>query len=79
MKALADALGVRRDLDVEIELLESFAGDVLSEDREALASLIDGLRAKQLRANEALAPFVSAKRLRKLRRRLAGLVEGVEG
>jgi CHAD domain-containing protein len=75
VKALADALGERRDLDVEIELLEGLAGDVASEDREALASLIGELRAGQLRANEGLAPFVSAKRLKKLRRRIARLVE----
>lgn len=75
VKALADALGARRDLDVEIELLEGLAGDVAGGDRDALASLIGELRAAQLRANEALAPFVSTKRLKKLRRRLAGLVE----
>ncbi len=78
VKALADALGVRRDLDVEIELLESLAGDVASEDKEALTSLIEELRSRQGRANEALAPFVSPKRLRKLRRRLIRLVERAE-
>jgi CHAD domain-containing protein len=78
VKALAGALGARRDLDVEIELLEGLAGDVADDDRGALASLIEELRASQRQANEGLAPFVSAKRLRKLRRRLARLVEGVE-
>ena len=78
VKALADALGERRDLDVEIERLEDLADDVVDEDRDALASLIGGLRAGQLQANDALAPFVSAKRVKKLRRRLARLVEGVE-
>ncbi len=78
VKALADALGARRDLDVEIELLESLSSDVAVEDRDALTSLIGDLRAGQLVANEALAPFVSAKRLKKLRRRLARLVEGLE-
>ncbi len=78
VKALADALGARRDLDVETELLEGFAGDVASEDREALASLVEELRARQLQANDALVPFVAAKRLRKLRRRLAKLVERAE-
>ncbi len=78
VKVLADALGERRDLDVEIELLEGFAGDVAAGDREELTSLIDGLRAKQLRANDALAPRVSAKRLKKLRRRLGKLIEAVE-
>jgi CHAD domain-containing protein len=73
VKALADALGERRDLDVEIALLESFAGDVAVEDREALAALIDELRARQRQSNEELAPFVAAKRLKKLRRRLKKL------
>ncbi len=78
VKALADALGARRDLDVEIDLLESLAGDVADGDRDALANLIEELRAGQRQANEGLAPFVSDKRLKKLRRRLARLVEGAK-
>lgn len=79
VKALADALGERRDLDVEIELLEGVEGDVAGKDREALAKLVADMRARQREANEALAPFVANKRLRKLRRRLAKLVKEVEG
>jgi CHAD domain-containing protein len=78
VKALADALGERRDLDVEIELLEGLADEVSSDDRELLAALIDGLRARQLRANDDLAPYVSAKRLKKLRRRLKKLAKAAE-
>ena len=78
VKALADALGARRDLDVEIALLEGLAGEVASEDREALTALIDELRAAQRRANDDLAPFVAGKRLKKLRRRLKRLVRAVE-
>lgn len=78
VKRLADALGRRRDLDVEIELLESVAGEVAGEDLRKLGSLIEELRAGQAKANEALGPFVSAKRLKKLRRRLGKLVEAVE-
>jgi CHAD domain-containing protein len=77
VKRLADALGERRDLDVEIELLEGIATEVESEDREALAALVDTLRSNQQCANRDLAPFVADKRLGKLRRRLAKLVEGV--
>ncbi|HEX3608941.1 MAG TPA: CHAD domain-containing protein [Solirubrobacterales bacterium] len=73
VKALADALGERRDLDVEIALLESLAGEIAAEDREAFTALIDKLRARQRQANEDLAPFVAAKRLKKLRRRLKKL------
>src|SRR5262249_43843856 len=68
VKALADALGERRDPDVELELLESCAEEIAEEDREALAELTDELRARQRCGNEALAPFVTRKRLRKLRK-----------
>ena len=73
VKALADALGARRDLDVEIGLLESLAPAVATDDETALAELLDGLHAAQLRANEELAPFVAGKRLKKLRKRLRKL------
>jgi CHAD domain-containing protein len=75
VKELADALGERRDPDVAIELLEGLDGEVGAEDREAYAALLERLRARRRRANEDLAAFVSAKRLRKLRRRLSKLVE----
>lgn len=91
VKALADALGERRDLDVEIELLEGFVDsgrNALSldgedkalhpEDGEALRAMIDELRQRQRCANEDLAPFVKSKRLKKLRHRLAKLVEAVD-
>lgn len=78
VKALADALGRRRDADVEIELLEGLSAEVASEDREALAALLGSLRARQRQANEDLVPFVARKRLKKLRRRLAKLVKAVE-
>jgi CHAD domain-containing protein len=78
VKKLADALGERRDCDVEIELLESFADEVADQDREALASMVEELRAQQRQANERLAPFVRPKRLKKLRRRLEGLVKAAK-
>jgi CHAD domain-containing protein len=78
VKVLADALGERRDLDVEIALLEGFAVDVAAKDREALTALVGNLRGRQRKANDGLAPFVTAKRLKKLRRRLAKLVKAVE-
>lgn len=73
VKALADALGARRDVDVEIELLEGVASEVNGRDREAVERLLDGMRAEQRRANEDLEAFLTAKRLKKLRRRLAKL------
>ena len=75
VKALADALGERRDRDVTIGLLAGLAGELREGDRDALAALIESLREEQRAANEELAPFVAPKRLRKLRRRLAELVE----
>lgn len=75
VKALADALGERRDRDVTIELLEGLAGELREGDRDALAALIESQREEQRAANEELAPLVAPKRLRKLRRRLGELVE----
>ncbi len=77
VKALADALGERRDSDVEIEFLRRCGDEIGVTDRDALAALVERLRAEQRQANEALAPFVAKKRLAKLRRRLDRLVEEV--
>lgn len=75
VKALADALGERRDRDVSIESLEQFAENAPEGDGEAIAELIDGLRREQRLANEELAPYLAPKKLKKLRRRLGKLVE----
>jgi len=75
VRALADALGERRDVDVELELLESLEEKVARADRLELEDLVEGLRARQLEANEHLAAFVTRKRLRKLKRRLRRLAE----
>jgi CHAD domain-containing protein len=78
VKALADALGERRDLDVEIEQMEGLAEEVSGEDREALRALIEDRRARQRQANDGLAPFVTNGRLKKLRRRLAKLAKAAK-
>lgn len=75
VKKLADALGERRDADVEIALLESLIDEAAEADRAALHTLIDELRRRQAEANEALAPYIAPKRLKKLRRRLRKLIE----
>lgn len=77
VRALADALGERRDVDVELELLEGWRGEVAPDDRRAFEGLVGELRARQLEANERLAAFVTRKRLRKLKRRLRSLIEEV--
>jgi CHAD domain-containing protein len=75
VKGLADALGERRDRDVSIEFLEDFAGEAPEGDRAAVAALVGRLREEQREANEALAPYVAPKRLKRLRRRLDKLVK----
>ena len=78
VKALADALGERRDRDVAIEFLERFADDAPESDRAAVAALVERLRDEQRRANEELARYVVAKRLKKLRRRLDKLAKAAK-
>lgn len=78
VKALADALGERRDRDVEIEFLSEFAEAAPEAERPAVAARIKSLREEQRQANEDLAPYLEEKRLGKLRRRLEKLVEEVE-
>jgi CHAD domain-containing protein len=73
VKALADALGERRDADVEIAMLESLLDEAVEADRGALRDLIEEMRVRQAEANEELAPYVAPKRLKKLRRRLKKL------
>jgi CHAD domain-containing protein len=75
VKVLADALGERRDADVEIAQLQELVDETAEADRGALRTLIDELRVRQAEANEALTPCVASKRLKKLRKRLKRLVE----
>ena len=51
VKALGDALGERRDRDVQIEMLVGLSGEVAAGDRDSLGSLIERLRVEQRRAN----------------------------
>ncbi len=78
VKALADALGERRDRDVAIEFLEKFQDEAPEADRGAVAALIERLRDEQRQANDALAPYVARKRLKKLRRRLDKLTKAAK-
>lgn len=74
VKALADALGERRDRDVTITALERIADGLVSADRPGVESLVRRLRAEQEAANAALAPLVAAPRMGALRRTLTELV-----
>lgn len=78
VKALADALGERRDRDVAIEFLEGFVGEAPEVDRPAVDALIKRLREEQRKANDALVPYVRPKRLEKLHRRLRKLVKAAK-
>jgi CHAD domain-containing protein len=78
VKTLADALGERRDRDVEIEFLAEFAAEAPAADRAALAARIEVLREQQRRANDDLAPHLDEERLAKLRRRLEKLARKAE-
>jgi CHAD domain-containing protein len=75
LKALADALGERRDRDVAIGLLLEFAAQAPAADRGRLEILIAKLRDEQRQANDDLVPFVEEGRLEELRTRLGELVE----
>lgn len=66
IKALADALGERRDRDVAIVALEAFAAAMPAPDRPGIRSLADRFRAEQLQANEELTPFVDPARLEEI-------------
>ncbi len=78
VKELADALGERRDRDVAIEFLTGLEAETPQADRAGLAALVERLREEQRDANEALAPYVKPKRLKKLRRRLRRLVKAAK-
>ncbi|MFI5028101.1 MAG: CHAD domain-containing protein [Solirubrobacterales bacterium] len=73
LKALADALGERRDRDVAIDFLRGFLAEAPAGDRGRLEILIARLRDEQRRANDELAPLLEEERLDELRRRLAEL------
>jgi CHAD domain-containing protein len=77
VKALADALGERRDRDVAIAALEEVERSVPAPDRAGVNTLIESLRLEQATANKSLTPFVSNERLASLREQLSILVAGV--
>jgi CHAD domain-containing protein len=70
VKALADALGERRDRDVHIAALTDFSAAIGRSDRPGVDSLVAGLRGEQQEANVALEPHVDEQRLTALVARL---------
>jgi CHAD domain-containing protein len=73
VKALADALGERRDRDVAIEVLGTFAEAMPHPDRPGISSLIGELRAEQGAANHHRAATIEPARLQRLRDELLEL------
>ncbi len=74
VKALADALGERRDPDVAIAALEAFADAAPRSDRPGVEHLIERFGADQRRGNEALAIALRRVSDDDLAGRLEGLV-----
>jgi CHAD domain-containing protein len=75
VKALADALGERRDRDVAIAMLEELSVRMAASDRAGIESLMGRLRDEQRTANAELAVFVDDERLQALHWRLRELVD----
>ncbi len=79
VKAVADALGARRDADVTIAVLERFTENLAAPDRRGVASLVAEVRAEQAEANDRLEAFVQPLRLAALSERLSELAVEAEG
>jgi CHAD domain-containing protein len=78
VKAIADALGERRDRDVAIVALEGFAESLEADDRRGVEVMIEQLREEQGVANKRLRRFVGQRRLADLRERVEELTAEAE-
>jgi len=73
VKALADALGERRDPDVQLAQLDEFAAAVKPADRPGVELFAERVRSEQGSANESLAAAIAELEETDLRGRLASL------
>jgi CHAD domain-containing protein len=73
VKALADALGERRERDVAIAGFERAAKALTTAERPGIMSLVEELRAEQAQANEVVAAAVERAHAGGLHERLAAL------
>ena len=73
VKALAEALGERRDRDVQLESLAALQSETFGAERRAVDILAAELRAEQQRANADLAKALRRARRERLERRLERL------
>ena len=78
VKALADALGERRDPDVHIEDMLGFTALVQVTNRPGLEALTARMRERQLRGNEVLAAALERATESNLHERLHSLADGAE-
>jgi CHAD domain-containing protein len=78
VKALADALGERRDPDVHIDAMEAFAASVQAANRPGLEALVARLRDRQTRGNAALAAALDDAVEHNLHARLQSLADGAQ-
>jgi CHAD domain-containing protein len=78
VKALADALGQRRDPDVQLAALEAFAAAVGEPERPGVEAFAAMVRAEQGQGNETLAAALAEAERTDLRGRLAALVASGE-
>jgi CHAD domain-containing protein len=78
VKALADALGERRDPDVHIEDMEEFEQQVQAAVRPGIDALVERLRARQARGNGTLAAALEHVQECDLHARLRSLADGAE-
>lgn len=75
VKALADALGERRDPDVQLSQLEEFASAVKPADRPGVEIFLERVQAEQGAGNRALAAALAELEASDLRGRLAVLAD----
>jgi CHAD domain-containing protein len=78
VKAVADALGERRDRDVTIAALEDFGEALPAPDRPGIESLVAELRIEQAEVNDELAEQIDPSRVAALRERLESLAAAAE-
>src|SRR3954468_857705 len=79
VKHLADALGERRDPDVQLEHFQQLRAELPAPDRPGIDLLLDRLRASQARGNETLAIALAEMRASHLEGRLAALAGAAVG
>jgi CHAD domain-containing protein len=76
VKAIADALGERRDPDVHIDAMQAFEAGVQAANRPGIEALVARLRDRQARANDTLAAALEEMRENDLHARLHSLCDG---